>query len=199
MINKKEFKDEIGQTKHYTPATQEWFNSVYNFNKNENKSIPVVDNVVNNILKSYFNLRPLYAKYKVKRFRYKRRSFTSRRFSSRRFSSKKIFISRAKIKHTNNKVIINTNTFDKLKIYYISKFLKLNTDVLLILKKKNSLFLKKNSSQKKNSSFFSLYKKLKLKFNLTSLKYLKGILNKKQQEKIKYIAINGLNLINNNV
>ena len=43
-----------GETRHYPPATQEWFNSIYLYNKNHIKPLPVVDNTVNNILKSYF-------------------------------------------------------------------------------------------------------------------------------------------------
>lgn len=52
----------IGQTRHYPPATQEWFNSIYLYNKNHIKPLPVVDNTVNNILKSYFNLSPFVSK-----------------------------------------------------------------------------------------------------------------------------------------
>lgn len=60
--NKKGFNSKIGQTRHYPPATQEWFNSIYLYNKNHIKPIPVVDNIVNNILKSYFNLTPFVSK-----------------------------------------------------------------------------------------------------------------------------------------
>ena len=90
------------------------------------------------------------------------------------------------MKHTNNKVIITIYTFNKPKNYFISKLLNLNTDIMLILKKKNS-------------SLSSLYKQLKLKINLLSLKDLKGFLNKKQQRKINFIALKGLSLINNKV
>lgn len=58
----KGFNSKIGQTRHYPPATQEWFNSIYLYNKNHIKPIPVVDNTVNNILKSYFNLSPFVSK-----------------------------------------------------------------------------------------------------------------------------------------
>lgn len=87
------------------------------------------------------------------------------------------------MKHTNNKVIITIYTFNKPKNNFISKLLNLNTDVMLILKKKNSL----------------LYKQLKLKINLLSIKNLKDFLNKKQQRKINYIALKGLSLISNKV
>ena len=89
------------------------------------------------------------------------------------------------MKHTNNKVIITIYTFNKPKNYLISKLLNLNTDVMLILKQKNSLSL--------------LYKQLKLKINLLSIKNLKDFLNKKQQRKINFIALKGLSLISNKV
>lgn len=90
------------------------------------------------------------------------------------------------MKHTNNKVIITIYTFNKPKNNFISKLLNLNTDIMLILKKKNS-------------SLSSLYKQLKLKINLLSIKDLKGFLNKKQQRKINFIALKGLSLIINKV
>ena len=90
------------------------------------------------------------------------------------------------MKHTNNKVIITIYTFNKPKNYFISKLLNLNTDIMLILKKKNS-------------SLSSLYKQLKLKINLLSIKNLKDFLNKKQQRKINFIALKGLSLISNKV
>ena len=181
---KKGFNSKIGQTRHYPPATQEWFNSIYLYNKNHIKPIPVVDNIVNNILKSYFNLSPLVSKEILKSEAKPSRS-KSTGIRSWRLSSNKIFVSRAEMKHTNNKVIITIYTFNKPKNNFISKILNLNTDVMLILKKKNSLSL--------------LYKQLKLKINLLSIKNLKDFLNKKQQRKINFIALKGLSLISNKV
>lgn len=63
ILDKKVFNGKIGQTKHYPPATQEWFNSIYLYNKNSIKLIPVKDSTLNNLLKSYFNLNPLYSSH----------------------------------------------------------------------------------------------------------------------------------------
>lgn len=197
MSNKKGFNSKIGQTRHYPPATQEWFNSIYLYNKNHLKPIPVVDNVVNNILKSYFNLTPLISTKKILKSEVKPFRSKPTGFRSGRLSSNKIFVSRAEMKHTNNKVIITNCTFNKPKNYFISKLLNLNTDIMLILKKKNKKNSKKNSQ--KNSSLSSLYEQLKLKINLLSLKDLKGFLNKKQQRKINFITLKGLSLISNKV
>ena len=185
MSNKKGFNSKIGQTRHYPPATQEWFNSIYLYNKNHIKPIPVVDNIVNNILKSYFNLTPFVSK-EILKYEAKPSRSKPTGIRSWRLSSNKIFVSRAEMKHTNNKVIITIYTFNKPKNYFISKLLNLNTDIMLILKKKNS-------------SLSSLYKQLKLKINLLSLKDLKGFLNKKQQRKINFIALKGLSVISNKV
>lgn len=48
--------NEIAQAKHYLPADKEWFNSVYAYNKNTIKLLPVADKVILKLLKSYFNL-----------------------------------------------------------------------------------------------------------------------------------------------
>ena len=47
--------NDTGKMKHFTPAAQEWFNSIYSYNKNYLKTLPIADKNVLKLLKSYFN------------------------------------------------------------------------------------------------------------------------------------------------
>jgi Mitochondrial ribosomal protein (VAR1) len=102
----KHIYSDSGKTRHFTPAAQEWFNSIYSFNKNYTKTLPTADKNLMELLKSYFNFQFKLKAYKIKRIptRYKR------------LSANKIFVGRGDLKHTNNKVIItfyvyNTESF----------------------------------------------------------------------------------------
>ena len=95
----------IGETKHYPPASKEWFNSIYSFNKNFIKTLPIADKIVNKLIKSYFNLNPLYNNKKSSRVQV--------RF--KRLSLNRILVSRAEMKHTNNKVVITVYLYNKNK------------------------------------------------------------------------------------
>ena len=48
--------DYAGETKHFPPAIKEWYNSIYAFNKNTQKSLPAADRFILALLNSYFNL-----------------------------------------------------------------------------------------------------------------------------------------------
>ena len=108
----------IGETKHFPPASKEWRNSVYAYNKNTIKTLPAKDKMANSLLKSYFNFVPISLNNtKSKRMRN----------LIRRSSTKKLFISRPEIKQTNSKVIITAYTADReretflRKIYYFNR------------------------------------------------------------------------------
>lgn len=100
-----------GDTRHYPPATKEWFNSIYSFNKNYIKTLPIVDKIVNKLIKSYFNLSPLYNNNKSSRVQV--------RF--KRLSLNRILVSKAEMKHTNNKVIITVYLYNKNKKFFVHK------------------------------------------------------------------------------
>jgi hypothetical protein len=89
---------DTGKTRHYTPASQEWFNSIYTYNNNYIKTLPAADKNLMNLLKSYFNLqlKPKILKVKTKRISLR----------DRRVSTKKVFVGRGDLKHTHNKVLI---------------------------------------------------------------------------------------------
>ena len=90
--------NDTGKTRHFTPAAQEWYNSVYSYNTNYIKSLPVADKNLMTLLKNYFNtqLNQKFFKPKTKRVQI--------RF--KRLSTKKVFVGRGDLKHTSNKVII---------------------------------------------------------------------------------------------
>lgn len=108
-------KNDTGKTKHYTPATQEWLNSIYAYNKNYSKTLPTAHISLIKILKSYFNLfirdRVIKIKRRISRFK--------------RFSAKNIFIGKGELKHTNDKAIITFYAYNTEKKFLITKIKKL--------------------------------------------------------------------------
>ncbi len=48
-------ESDTGKTRHYTPASQEWYNSIYTYNTNYIRNLPVADKNLMDLLKSYFN------------------------------------------------------------------------------------------------------------------------------------------------
>ena len=190
---------EIEITRHFPPITKYWLNSIYSYNKNTIKSIPLLNNIVNNIIKYYFNLK-LNINLSKK--------LIGRRIKKIRLSTTKIFVSRAEIKHSNDKVIINLYTYNRRKNFYIKKLKelynnffassfnftenynnstklleKLNSNNLLkILKNKErdySFLKEKNSWEKENEQYNNLYLHEffinniinESKYNLNYLKY----------------------------
>ena len=104
-------KEKIGETRHYPPATKEWVNSIYSFNKNYTKTLPATDSIVNRLIKSYLSLFPLNKGKKSKRIqlRFKRLSLNT------------ILVSKAEMKHTSNKVIITVYMYNKNKKFLFYK------------------------------------------------------------------------------
>lgn len=117
VISKK--GDHIGSTRYYPPASQEWFDSIYAYNKNTTKLLPVADNVVISLIRSYFNMysRNLEAKIKAKRLR----------VWMRRISSRKVFVSKPELKHSSDKVIITLYIYNRQYNYYLEKMSKIVT------------------------------------------------------------------------
>ena len=126
-----------GETRHYPPASKEWKNSIYSYNKNSIKTLPIVDNTVNNLIKGYFNLNPLSNDKKSSRVQV--------RF--KRLSLNRILVSRAEMKHTNNKVIITVYLYNKNKKFFLYKLKNLyKTFIFKIEEKRKKLSLSRNAS-----------------------------------------------------
>ena len=183
-----------GEIRHYPPAIKEWFNSVYVYNKNYFfKSLPITDKIVNKLIKSYFNLNP------DKYFRFKR------------LSVKRIFVSRAEMKHTNNKVIITVYTYNRQKFYFMNKIKKLQKMFMFIeqykfkaMKSTNRIRIFKNKlnlliiGQKKKRYLYLYIKNLYKQLNKRNgfLKKIHQKLNKKIYNYYKNKSI--YNIISNN-
>ena len=109
--------NKIGPTRYFPPATQEWKDSIYTFNKNTSKIIPVANNYVFNLIKSYFNM----FSWKVERRIKLRRVRTWKR----RLSGRKIWISKPELKYSNNKIIINLYIYNRQYTFLLKRLYKL--------------------------------------------------------------------------
>ena len=109
----------IGKPRHYPPANKEWFNSIYVYNNNIIKLLPTLDKVTLKLVKSYFNLysRKLEKKIKSRRLRIR----------GRRLSTNRILISKAELKHTNDKVVVTIYVYNRQKKYYLNKINRIAT------------------------------------------------------------------------
>lgn len=105
----------LGPTRHFPPATKEWFNSIYSYNNNTMKNLSVADKNLGRLIKSYFNLyfskKVLKSKHLATRFR--------------RLTTKKIFISKAELKHTSNKVLITLYVYNEERRILLRKIKRL--------------------------------------------------------------------------
>lgn len=103
-------------TRHYAPASKEWNNSVYTFNKNYLSNIAIKDQIASGYIKSYFNMTPLpFIITKSKRMR----------DLIKRSSTKQLFVSKPEIKQTNDKAIVNLYTYDRERKQYFIKLFSL--------------------------------------------------------------------------
>ena len=103
----------VGKPKYFPPVSKEWKSSVYAFNHNNLKNLPIYDLNINSLIKDYFNLyfnhKFIFNKYKPRKYRY--------------LSINKIYVSKAEIKHTNNKAILTVYVYNREKISLLRKIL----------------------------------------------------------------------------
>ena len=86
-------KTDTSQTRHFTPAAQEWINSIYAYNQNYTKLLPVADNNLMSLVKSYFNF--FFKQNKThKRFKGGHRITIRKRSRSKGLSANKIYVYR---------------------------------------------------------------------------------------------------------
>jgi len=105
-----------GKTRHYTPAAQEWFNSIYTFNSTYTKTLPLADTSLMKLLKGYFN-------FETKRKILKTKPLTTK---LKRLTTKKIFVGKGDLKHTSSKAIITFYVYNTTRMYLISKINELS-------------------------------------------------------------------------
>lgn len=171
-----------GETKYFPPFSKEWKNSIYVFNFNNLKNLPLYNININTLVKTYFNL-------------YFNPKFTSNKFTSpriNRLSLNKIFVSRAEIKHTNSKAIISIYTYNRekrvllkkiknIKILFYKKIISLyNSDKLYLGKD-----IKVDSEGLRLKTIFTLlhkelilFRRFKLKLSLNKYKFEEKFLYK---------------------
>nr|YP_009642655.1 ribosomal protein S3 [Phlyctis petraea]QCI56407.1 ribosomal protein S3 [Phlyctis petraea] len=142
--------DYVGNNKISIPANKEWYNSVYTYNKNLIKLLPVVDNVIIYLIRSYFNMY----NRRLERYIKIRKVPTWKK----RLSSRKIWVSKADIKHNNDKVLITLYTYNRQYIYYLDRFRKLFT-------KNNFIDFYFTRISIKLKKLLNLYKDLKISNN----------------------------------
>lgn len=134
--------NDTGQMKHYPPAAQEWYNSIYTYNHNYIRSLPVLDKSLKALLESYSNMSPrinidvkkivkrlkLYIKKNNLKGTQKKLVYAELRNIPKRFlpkhkrlSARKVFVGRGDLKHTSSKVIITLYTYNLLKTFLLRK------------------------------------------------------------------------------
>lgn len=120
-------KSDTGKTRHFTPAAQEWHNSIYTYDSNYIKGLPSADKSLMNLLKSYFNFQ---IKQKLLDSKTKRPLL---RF--RRVSTKKVFIGKGDLKHTNNRVLITFYVLNTEGMFLSQNYERAKEEILFPRKK----------------------------------------------------------------
>ena len=98
---------DTGKTRHYPAGAQEWYNSVYTYNKNYLKTLPALDKTLSILLKNYCNMWPKQKKFKQNPL--KLRNFIRNNFKT--LGGKR----RYRLKRTNNVRVIKLMYSKKLK------------------------------------------------------------------------------------
>lgn len=175
---------DIGITKYLPPVSKEWKNSIYVFNSNNIKNLPIYDVNINSLLKNYFNLH-FNSEFLFKKYIPRKK---------RRLSLNKIFVSKAEIKHTNSKAILTVYTYNREKISLLKKIKLLKksfyANIKLLMSKKNQLnygypLYNKGIKVLLNQELI-LLRKYKLILNLNKSKFEEKLLYKLKNLIIKY-------------
>jgi hypothetical protein len=133
-------ENDTGKMRHFTPAAQEWYNSIYTYNNNYTKLLPTADKNLMALLNSYFNL---FLNSNNKKIISKTKNIKRIANRYRRLSANKVFVGKGELKHTNEKVMItsyvyNVQQFDlKIKLlkearvlFYPNKELEKETSII---------------------------------------------------------------------
>jgi len=124
-------RSDTGKMRHFTPAGQEWFNSIYAYNKNSIKSLSIADKNLMYLLKSYFNSKRKHKILNIKR-KNKDKPMLPR---LRRLSAKRVFIGKGDLKHTSTRVIITFYVYNTESMFLARKLMQLRFGLFLIEKK----------------------------------------------------------------
>lgn len=170
--------------KYFVPVVRDWKDSIYAYNKNTIKLIPVASNYVIKLIKGYFNSFNLKLENKLRKERLRNKS--------RKLSTNKIFLSNGEFKHTNDKVSITLYVYNrqkynylyKLKIRYIRLFSKIRfLKRLNLIKSVGSNIL--NKQNEKKNILDKILPRYKTRVSLVQHLYYKKFL-KKSLKRLKY-------------
>jgi len=181
-------RSDTGKTRHFTPAAQEWYNSIYTYNKNSIKTLSIADKNLMYLLKSYFN-----SKMKHKIINTKRKNKEKPMLPIlRRLSGKRVFIGKGDLKHTSTKVIITFYVYNTESMFLVRKFMQFKFGLGNFIASK--LKLKKTETKDTEGNIKITYNRL---FNLKEYInwrkhyewYLNDMINiiNKQSSKLKVI------------
>jgi len=134
----------LGEKRYFPPASKEWLNSVYAYNSNYIKSLPVADKNLMKIIQSYFNF-----------FQKNKNNSKRKRIKSRHLLVSKIFVGKAELKHTSSKVVITLYVYNKEKEMLANKIKNLEKNLF-------PASLGKGKSMKDNVKTLSFKDKFKI-------------------------------------
>ena len=126
-------ENDVGKTKYLPPVSKEWKNTVYNYSPKNNINYPIYDLNINSLIRGYFSL-------------YFNNKFLQHKYISRRTKRKslnRIFVSKAEIKHTNEKAIITLYVFNKERLSLLKRIQKIKKILGFGLKNRISLITDK--------------------------------------------------------
>ena len=114
-----------GQLSHNPSSVKEWYNSVYNLEKNNYvKSLPFKDRLIYKLFDTYFNIN-------------KSKGYDN-------LSMGRIFVGKPEIKHFNNKVYITLYIFNKRILHFYKVTNMIRTEISSFLQKNKQLIMTKN-------------------------------------------------------
>lgn len=188
---------DMGEIKYLPPVAKEWKNTIYSYNNNNMKNLPINNLNANKIIQSYFKLY------------FKDNKFIDSKFigsKKRRNFLRKIHTSKIETKHTNSKIIATLYTINIgkniLQKKYAEFFRNFNKNILKLwkdkLKRKFNLLVKNNKSNfafdskniTKEKLFIIKYKLMNesLKwFNLYLKLYLSRAIKFSYYDKLKHL------------
>lgn len=170
LFNKK--NNFVDNNKFHPSIIQEWNSSVYYYNKNAIKNLPVLNKTINRFIKNFFNLTFI-LKNKI--------LSTRRRIRLNRTSTNRVFISKALIKQRNDKLVVLLFSYNREKFVLLKKLKKLYVDLMYNKKraKKKLLLEKKIKDIKIKTLDKNLLKKIKKEKKLVIDNIKWNIINRK--------------------
>jgi hypothetical protein len=165
-------KNTLGPMRYFPPACQEWSNNIYVYNNITIKNVSVAQKNLTRLIISYFNLffskNLLYSKRIITRFK--------------RLAVNKIFISKAELKHTSDKVIITLYIYNEERRILINRLKRIEA---LLFPSLNNVSLEANRNK---VSSLNLIKRIDFLFGNEAFSFLFLL------EEIKRYIIEEINL-----